>query len=225
MMEAAGKPRPARADLRDHRPPVPADQHDLSTPRHEAANSPLLDVAETLLMMPDLFGWLLTGRRAGRADRRLDDAAPRPRRRHLVGRALQRVGPPPVDPPRPDRAGDRARAAPQVAGRGAGDRPAVDRDRPGHPRHRQRRGRRADEGDAAREPARLVLPQLGDVVPPGRRGPPAGDQRGDPGGPTSPTKGGVDGTTRLLKNIMGLWLVQECKRTWARAGRDYSYED
>ena len=29
------------------------------------AGSPLLDVAETLLMMPDLLGWLLTGRRAG----------------------------------------------------------------------------------------------------------------------------------------------------------------
>ena len=29
------------------------------------AKSPLLDVAETLLMMPDLFAWLFTGRRAG----------------------------------------------------------------------------------------------------------------------------------------------------------------
>ena len=29
------------------------------------SGSPLLDVAETMLMMPDLFGWLLTGRRAG----------------------------------------------------------------------------------------------------------------------------------------------------------------
>ena len=32
------------------------------------------------------------------------------------------------------------------------------------------------------------------------------------------------GTTRLLKNIMGLWLVQECRRTWARAGKDLAYD-
>ncbi len=29
-------------------------------------------------------------------------------------------------------------------------------------------------------------------------------------------EGGVDGTTRLLKNIMGLWILQECKREWDR---------
>ncbi|HMC88350.1 MAG TPA: rhamnulokinase family protein, partial [Gemmataceae bacterium] len=38
-------------------------------------------------------------------------------------------------------------------------------------------------------------------------------------------EGGVGGTTRLLKNIMGLWLVQECRRTWEREGRSYSYEE
>lgn len=37
-------------------------------------------------------------------------------------------------------------------------------------------------------------------------------------------EGGFRGTTRLLKNVMGLWLLQECRRTWAREGRDYSYE-
>jgi len=36
-------------------------------------------------------------------------------------------------------------------------------------------------------------------------------------------EGGVDGTTRLLKNITGLWLVQECRRTWARAGAGLDY--
>lgn len=36
-------------------------------------------------------------------------------------------------------------------------------------------------------------------------------------------EGGVDGTFRLLKNIMGLWLVQECRREWQRAGEDHDY--
>jgi len=29
-------------------------------------------------------------------------------------------------------------------------------------------------------------------------------------------EGGVEGTTRFLKNIMGMWLIQECRRVWAR---------
>jgi rhamnulokinase len=37
-------------------------------------------------------------------------------------------------------------------------------------------------------------------------------------------EGGVAGTSRLLKNVMGLWLVQECRRAWSAAGSDYSYE-
>jgi rhamnulokinase len=38
-------------------------------------------------------------------------------------------------------------------------------------------------------------------------------------------EGGVCGTFRLLKNIMGLWLVQECRRTWAAEGQELSYAD
>ena len=38
-------------------------------------------------------------------------------------------------------------------------------------------------------------------------------------------EGGVGGTIRLLKNIAGLWLVQECKRNWEREGKTYSYEE
>lgn len=29
-------------------------------------------------------------------------------------------------------------------------------------------------------------------------------------------EGGVEGTTRFLKNIMGMWLIQECRRTWSK---------
>jgi rhamnulokinase len=38
-------------------------------------------------------------------------------------------------------------------------------------------------------------------------------------------EGGVGGTTRFLKNIMGLWLVQECRRSWEREGHGYGYDD
>jgi rhamnulokinase len=37
-------------------------------------------------------------------------------------------------------------------------------------------------------------------------------------------EGGVFGAFRLLKNIMGLWLVQECRRTWAQEGDELSYD-
>ena len=37
-------------------------------------------------------------------------------------------------------------------------------------------------------------------------------------------EGGVGGTTRLLKNITGLWLVQECRRVWNQAGGNLDWE-
>jgi len=36
-------------------------------------------------------------------------------------------------------------------------------------------------------------------------------------------EGGYGGSWRLLKNIMGLWLVDQCRATWRAAGVDYSY--
>lgn len=38
-------------------------------------------------------------------------------------------------------------------------------------------------------------------------------------------EGGVLGTWRLSKNIMGLWLVQECRRTWAHSDQSLSYAE
>lgn len=38
-------------------------------------------------------------------------------------------------------------------------------------------------------------------------------------------EGGLNGTYRFLRNIMGLWLIQECKREWEREGMDYSYSE
>jgi rhamnulokinase len=36
---------------------------------------------------------------------------------------------------------------------------------------------------------------------------------------------GAGGKIRFLKNIAGLWLVQECRRAWALEGADHSYAD
>ncbi len=38
-------------------------------------------------------------------------------------------------------------------------------------------------------------------------------------------EGGVCGTIRLLKNIAGLWLLQSCMRSWSAAGQNFSYDD
>jgi rhamnulokinase len=38
-------------------------------------------------------------------------------------------------------------------------------------------------------------------------------------------EGGVDGTYRLLKNIIGLWLVQQCKRSFETKGKRVGYAE
>lgn len=36
-------------------------------------------------------------------------------------------------------------------------------------------------------------------------------------------EGGVRGTTRLLKNITGMWLLEQCLAQWRKEGREYNY--
>ena len=38
-------------------------------------------------------------------------------------------------------------------------------------------------------------------------------------------EGGVGETTRLLKNIAGMWVIQECRRRWNQDGRNLDWED
>lgn len=38
-------------------------------------------------------------------------------------------------------------------------------------------------------------------------------------------EGGVNGTIRFLKNIMGLWILQESRRQWMREGKEYSFSE
>ena len=38
-------------------------------------------------------------------------------------------------------------------------------------------------------------------------------------------EGGVEGTTRFLKNICGMWILEQCRKEWALMGKDYSYPE
>lgn len=38
-------------------------------------------------------------------------------------------------------------------------------------------------------------------------------------------EGGVEGTTRLLKNITGMWILEQCIKEWKKQGVEYSYPE
>ncbi|MFO0954097.1 MAG: rhamnulokinase family protein [Isosphaeraceae bacterium] len=192
------------------------------------SNSPLLEMAETLLMMPDLFGWLFTGRRAGERTDASTTQLLDPRT-GLWSDELCRV----LELPR--------RILPELIEPGTELGPL--------------RASVAEELNlsAANRGVTVIAPGTHDTAS-AVAAVPARSRSAGKAGPdwcylssgtwsllgvevprpviTEDTarynftnEGGVAGTTRLLKNIMGLWLVQECRRTWARAGREYSYDE
>ena len=38
-------------------------------------------------------------------------------------------------------------------------------------------------------------------------------------------EGGVEGTTRFLKNVMGLWMMEQCRKQWSAAGDRYEHQE
>lgn len=38
-------------------------------------------------------------------------------------------------------------------------------------------------------------------------------------------EGGIEGTTRFLKNITGMWILEQCRKEWEKENRVYEYED
>ncbi len=38
-------------------------------------------------------------------------------------------------------------------------------------------------------------------------------------------EGGVGGTTRFLKNICGMWILEQCRKEWSREGKEYTYPE
>ncbi len=195
------------------------------------SRSPLLEVTETLLLMPDLFGWLLTGQRVCERTNASTTQLLDPRTGKWSDELCAALGLPRTILPELIEAGTSLGALrPSVAQELLISR-AIDVIVPAT----------HDTASAvAAVPALSRSPRNSGVT-----SPPAPDWCYLSSGTwsllgvelprpviTSETmkfnftnEGGVAGTTRLLKNIMGLWLVQECRRNWAGAGRELSYDE
>jgi rhamnulokinase len=184
--------------------------------------SPLLDVAQSLLLMPDLFHWLLTGEKANEYTDASTTQMVSPVTRTWSLPLLQQLGIPThflgtIVPPG-------TRLGPL----------------------------RSDVADSTGlQGVQVVLPGTHDTASAVMAVPAASVAGAVPDwcyissgtwslmGVESPqpvvndrcrelnftNEGGVGDTIRLLKNIAGLWLLQECRRIWQQEGQQYSWDD
>jgi rhamnulokinase len=185
-------------------------------------NPALLDSAQSFLMMPDLFNWLLTGEKVNEFTNASTTQFCDPRTRNWATSLLDRFGLPTsilesIVPPG-ERLGPLRTSVAEATGLAG---------------------------------VQVVLPGTHDTASAVVGVPAAGEASAHPdwcyissgtwslmgAETTAPVindacrefnftnEGGVGGTTRLLKNIAGLWLLQECQRVWRLEGRDLSWDD
>jgi rhamnulokinase len=186
------------------------------------ARSPLLEAAKTWLMMPDLFHWLMTGQKSNEFTNATTSQFYNPLKGDWARELLAKFDLPseilgPISPPGTDLGPLRAAVASETGLNGT----------------------------------RVVLPGTHDTASAVMAVPAASRPGQRPDwcyislgtwallGIESPqplvtdkvlqlnftNEGGVGNTYRVLKNICGLWLVQECRRVWNQAGRNFGWED
>ena len=182
------------------------------------ANSQALEIAETLLFMPDLFNFLFTGVRKSEFSIATTSQFYDPRKRDWARPMLERLGIP-------------TRILPEIVPSGTVLGPLT-KDV-------------ADECGVG--PIPLIAPACHDTASAVLAVPASGgeDWCYISSGTWSlmgveldeplinakslkynyTNEGGVGGTIRFLKNIMGLWLVQECRRQFKKDGYDHSYAE
>jgi rhamnulokinase len=189
-------------------------------------HSPLLDVAETLLMMPDLFGWLLTGRRAGERTDASTTQLLNPRSETWSDELCQKLGLPRAILPELIEPGTELGPLRQSVADEIGW---------GHPVTVVAPATHDTASAVAAVP--VITSSSSTSMPPDWCYLSSGTWsllgvevprpviNAETMRYNFTNEGGVAGTTRLLKNIMGLWLIQECRRAWARTGSEMSYEE
>ena len=181
------------------------------------ARSPVLDVAETLLMMPDLFNFWFTGEKVSEFSIATTTQFYDPRKGDWSLDLLDRLGVPTHFLPRLVPPGHRLGRLLKPTVEATGARSVTVVAPAGH-----------DTGSAvAAVPAEIpnyayissgTWSLMGVEI-----AEPIINERALQYNFTN--EGGVCGTFRFLKNIMGLWLVQESRREWQRQGDEYSYDE
>jgi rhamnulokinase len=186
------------------------------------AKSSLLDAAESFLMMPDLFHWLLTGVKSNEYTNATTTQAFDPQKQTWAFPLLERLGIPtklfgPITQPGTT-LGPLLSAVAQETGMSG-----VNVIAPGTHDTASAVLAVPFTGKPAEKPNWCYISSgtwslMGVEVPR-----PVVNEKSLALNFTN--EGGVGGTIRLLKNIGGLWLLQECRNTWNKSGRNYSWED
>jgi len=186
------------------------------------ARSALLDIAESFLMVPDLFHWLLTGVKCNEMTEASTTQFYDPTQGDWARELLEKFGLPvgmmgPIEQPgtdlgplRPNLAAESGLSGAHVVLPGSHDTASAVM---AVPAHSQPAGRPdwcyISLGTWALMGIESPTPVVTDEVLT----------------LNFTNEGGVGHTIRLLKNICGLWLVQECRRVWNQAGRNWDWED
>ncbi|WP_029150487.1 rhamnulokinase [Microbacterium indicum] len=174
-----------------------------------ATEGDMLDVADALLLIPDLFGWMLTGERVAERTNASTTGLLDVTTREWDADLLSRIGVPAGLLPRLVDPGDRVGGLlPHVAREVGGSAPVVavgSHDTASAVAAVPMRADRAAYiscgtwGLVGVETERPILTDAAREA-------------------NFTNEGGVDGRTRFLHNVMGLWLLSETIREWERAG-------
>ena len=184
--------------------------------RRKLAGDAALEQAETLLLMPDLLGYFLSGEKASEYTNVTTTMLYNPVRGDWDRETLRQLGLPEKIFTKIDRAGSlRGRLLPEIAGEvglnraafaavGTHDTAAAVAAIPG-----QGNFAFCSSGTWSLFGVETDKPILTDAVRDANFS----------------NEGTVQGGFRPLKNIMGLWLIQECRRDWSKAGARYSWDE
>jgi rhamnulokinase len=181
------------------------------------AGDPALDSARTLLMMPDLFNYWLTGIARSEVTIASTSQFYNPREKRWATELFEKLGLPasilppliapgkPLGPLVPSVADAAGLSAATVFATGSHDTASAVAAAPAEGRD----WLYISSGTWSLMGAELDEPVINDAAL-------AANLTNEIGGA---------GKVRLLKNIAGLWLLQECRRAWALAGSEFTYEE